>query len=140
MKRIAFLAALLSILAAQPASAHHRVPLTKRQAYAAGLKFVDPVVDMLDVTKPSIATHMDHPSSCERVNRRTVDCYFWAYLEAEQRTVSGNLRMHRQRDGLIGILLPWDPWKVMVQSPPTLVLGEPASTDGVPEPVQVGVQ
>jgi hypothetical protein len=139
MKRIALLALALSLLAAQPASAH-RVPLTKRQAHAAGLKFVEPFVDMLDVTKPSIATYMDPPSMCERISRRTVGCYFWAYLEAERRIVSGNLRIHRQRDGLIGILLPWDPRKVMVRTSPTLVLGEPSGSDSVPEPVQVGVE
>jgi hypothetical protein len=120
------------LLAAAPAQAqsHH---ISKQHARSAGYRFLAPVVDLLDVNR-TVDTHMARPGLCHRVSARTVDCHFWAYLVASHTLASGKLRVHLQRDGLLGFLLPWDPARYAVP------LGEPASTNGVAQPVQVGVQ
>jgi hypothetical protein len=101
------LAAVLAVLAlAVPATASARVPLTKRTARAEGLRFVAPFMDMLDVDR-TVTARMVPPRECQRVSARTVTCRFTVYLEADARTVTGTLRVHRQRDGLLGFLLPW---------------------------------
>lgn len=103
--RFLLLAAAMALVIAPAAEA--RVPLSKRTARAQGLRFVTPYVDMLDLER-TVATRMVPARECSRVSPRTVTCRFSAWLEAEQRTVTGWVRVHRQRDGLLGFLLPDD--------------------------------
>jgi hypothetical protein len=91
------------------------------------------VVDLLDVDR-TVTAHMVRPGLCHRVSARTVECSFWAYLVASHKLASGKLRVHLQRDGLLGFLLPWDPARYAVP------LGQPAGPEGVAQPVQVGIQ
>lgn len=133
-QQLTILAAVLALICASPAEARQYTHLSKPHARAAGYKFVAPFVDLLDIQR-TVQTHMVRPGLCHRVSARTISCYFWAYLVGTHELVDGSLRVHLQRDGLLGFLIPFDPWDHVV--PPS---GEPASTDGVAQPVEVGVQ
>jgi hypothetical protein len=81
-------------------------PLTKRDAHRHGLRFVAPFVDMLDLER-TVTVRMVRPRDCKRLTRATVKCRFHARL-ADGRTVRSHVRVHRQRDGLIGFRMPLD--------------------------------
>lgn len=117
----------LVLVLAMPAVADARLPLTKETARSQGYKFTAPFVDLLDVNR-TVETHMVRPGLCHRVSARTVECYFWAYLVATHKLVGGNLRIHRQRDGLLGFLLPFDPWDY------TVPVSTPPESGSVPDP------
>lgn len=112
--KIALLTAALLLVAAPAAEA--RVPLTKREARKEGLRFAAPFVDLLDIDR-GVKTKMVPPRKCKRVSPRTVTCGFSARL-ADGRAPKGTLRIHRQRDGLLGFLFPWDILKMSVGHAP----------------------
>jgi hypothetical protein len=92
------------VLLAVAAPAEARPALLKREARHEALQFVAPFVDLLDVDR-TIPTWMVQPRKCRRDDRRTVTCRFTAYLPAERRAVRGSVRIHLQRDGLLGFLI-----------------------------------
>lgn len=106
MKTIAHVV-LLAVLALAPiAHADTRYPLSKNQARTHGLRFVRPFVDLLDLDR-HVATRMDPPRKCMRLSRFTVTCRFTAEL-ADGRAIRSRVRVHRQRDGLLGFWMPLD--------------------------------
>jgi hypothetical protein len=111
VNRTLTLAVLLVLTLSAPADA--RQPLSKREARREALRFVQPFVDLLDLER-TVTTRMVPPHECRRRSRYTVSCRFTAHLEAENRSVGGSVRVHRQRDGLLGFRLPWDPTDVWV--------------------------
>lgn len=103
--RIALSAVILALLA--PAVADARMPLTKSTAHHEALRMANLWVPMVDVNY-YVKPHMVRAGLCHRVSPRTVTCRFHAYLQ-DGRKIGGAMRVHRQRDGLLGVLLPFDP-------------------------------
>jgi hypothetical protein len=104
----------LFALAVCPA-ADARAPLSKRHARAEALQFVAPIVDMLDVDQYN-PTRMVPARDCRRLDRETVRCRFAAYYIAEGMTVRGWVRVQRLPNGLLGFLIPWDPFDVQTDT------------------------
>lgn len=101
--------------------------LTRRVARLCAYNFAAAANDLLDVNR-TVYTFMVPPSNCLRVNRVTVACHFAAYLAGSGKTFRGRLRVHLQRDGLLGFLLPadYDEYEIPSEAP-LLVSAEPAS-------------
>jgi hypothetical protein len=95
----------LVLVPAGAAAAPHR--LSKREARAEGLRFVAPFVDMLDLDR-TVATRMVPPRRCRRVSAQTVTCRFASSRLVDGRVVRSWVRVHRQRDGLLGFRTPLD--------------------------------
>lgn len=102
MRRALVLCFGLVLLSAGPAEAK-RPFLYKRQARAEALRFTAPFVDMTDIYS-TVTTRMAPPRKCHRVSAQTVVCRFGGYRDA-YRVLSGSVRVHLQRDGLLGFLL-----------------------------------
>jgi hypothetical protein len=111
------LAVLLLALAPATASAGF---LSKTEARAEGLKFVTPIGDLLEIGVTN-RVRMVPPRECRRISRVTVTCGFTVEIVSEPRVVRGSLRIRRQRDGLLGFLLPWNPEDVWVPTQPVTV-------------------
>lgn len=77
--------------------------------------------------------HVRPAQYCRRITHVTVACPTTVTLTTGAK-LRGFLRVHRTRQGLLGVLLPWDPAAVAD------ALGQPASTEGIADPVEVGVQ
>lgn len=112
MKRVLLLATALLALAT-PAQAGATSPwLSKRDARENGFAYADSFADMLD---PYATVHakMVPPRKCHRLDRVTVTCRYHVDLISEKRTVSSHVRVHLQKDGFFGILMPLDLWGQM---------------------------
>jgi hypothetical protein len=104
VKRIIAIALLMLAAHAAPADARHH--LTKRHAQSTGLRFVAPFVDLLDVDR-TVPTRIVPPRECRRISHVTVRCRFTARLYTG-RVVRSFVRVHRQRDGLLGFYTTLD--------------------------------
>lgn len=103
MKRSVCLALLLCLTLAAPAGA--RGHLSKRHARAQALGFIAPFVDLLDINR-TIPTRMVPPRECRRISHVTIRCRFTAVVDG--RRVRSWVRVHRQRDGLLGFYTTLD--------------------------------
>lgn len=102
------------LVLALAAPAHASPLLTKRRAQHETVYFAN-ITAGLDPA-PGVTVHVVAPSKCHRRDHATVLCWFSVHLVSEPRSVNGFMRIHRQRDGLIGYKLPWDPLAVGVYS------------------------
>jgi hypothetical protein len=77
----------------------------------AAYRFVAPFVDLLDVNA-TVRPRMVRAALCHRVDGRTVQCSFSAHIRTNGKTMHSIVRVHRQRDGLLGFLLMhWQFWR-----------------------------
>jgi hypothetical protein len=101
MWRVFALGIVVALLFAADAQA---AGLSKRHARHEALAFTAPFVDLLDVDQ-TVTTEMVPARKCRRVSARTVACSFVARFP-DGSTLHGAVRVHLQRDGLLGFLLP----------------------------------
>jgi hypothetical protein len=72
-----------------------------------------PLLDLPEAAS-RVTVHVVAPSKCHRRNRSTVLCWLSVHLASVPETRTGFMRVHLQRNGQLGYLLPWDPTKVGV--------------------------
>jgi hypothetical protein len=77
--------------------------------------------------------HVRPAQFCKRVSPSTVTCPTRVHLTTGA-TLYGYLRVHRTRQGLLGVLLPWDPEDVAD------TLGQAAGSESVVDAVHVSVE
>lgn len=100
------LAILLTAAAAPGAEARS---LTKRDARAGAVHFMDRIAWAFDVAQSGERVHVRPPRFCDRISHVTVKCPMTLWLPSSGTTLKGHLRVHRTSQGLLGYLLPWDP-------------------------------
>lgn len=88
--------------------------LPRRDAQAQATQFIGQIGPLLDTPGASerVTEHVAAPSECHRRNHATVLCWFSVHLASRPIALRGFMRLHLQRNGLIGCKLPWDPLRV----------------------------
>lgn len=104
----ALIAAAVTMLAFASASTAHAATLTKRDARAGASSFMSKVIWSFDRAQTGETFHVRNAPRCIRISKSTVTCPTSVRLTTGAR-LYGLVRVHRNRQGLLGVLLPWDP-------------------------------
>jgi heme A synthase len=104
------------------ASAAHAAPrwardggwLPRHDAQAQAVQFIGLQGPLLDTPEASdrVTERVSVPSKCHRRDHATVLCWFSVHLASRPMALRGFMLLHLQRNGLIGVKLPWDPLRV----------------------------
>lgn len=86
--------------------------LSKRCAQRDTVHYAGLVAPLLDTAPTDPKLTVSPPRRCHRRDNTTVLCWFSVRLVSEPRTVTGFMRVHLQRDGVLGYQIPWVPLDV----------------------------